>query len=240
MAAPRRAGVDGGAALSNVLATILANVGDTEGGSVWQRIHALSVASWKRNLAGPFEHVQLGGHYPTAQDLFRRQYAWLHDLWHDGHNVLFADADTLAVRPVAMFGHFDEMRMFGLTNQSSPSRGCIEKGRYMNAAVLYLPQSMNPLLWKLGDELARQWPDDLWSYMQHIYNRMFWAQDNMAARDWWHPELNYQCPCANRHRGDDSNEGYPWWQARVFHFHSSRDASKALEAMRGVASWAVA
>jgi hypothetical protein len=223
--------------VSNVLVTMLADIGGDR--AVWERMAELSLASWRRHLFGPWQHVDTGGKYPDAQSMFRAQYVWLRGLWHDGHNVLFADADTLAVRPVNMFGRWPEMRMFGLTNQNAPSRRDIAKGRYMNAGVMYLPQSMNPLLWELGDALAADWDDKLWSHLQYVFNRMFWAQDGIGEREWWQPEFNYQCPCSNRHDGDDSNGGLPFWDARVLHFHSSRAPERALDAMRKVASWGV-
>jgi len=222
--------------MSNVLPTTLAVWADDMAG--WGRMPALSIRSWKGNPEGPFEHVQLGGRYDEPQEMFRVQYAWLRELWHNGHNVLFADADTLAVRPVEMFGHFGEMRLFGLTHQLSHSRQDIPYGRYMNGAVMYMPQSMEPLLWELGDTLASHWPEGMWSYMQYIFNRMFWAQGE--PEDWLHPELNFQEPCALVKDGDHSNAGLAWHEARIIHFHSSRGAADALATMRRVASWAVA
>jgi len=213
----------------NVLATMLAPVKGADMGLL-RRMRAICEKSYQKNLYGleRIRHIEPDKEYPNAPVLFKDRHVKARELWDEGHNVLLVDLDTVCIQPTVIFGaqHF---RMFGLTNQDAPSRQDISEGHYMNAGVMYLPQSMDKRLWDIQQALLEQWDDSLWSYDQYVWNRMFWAQE---VHGWFHPEMNYAEPCDNLHSGDQPNGGLRWWKANIIHFHASRNPEEALQAMR--------
>ena len=173
--------------MKNIFITVNYQVDNMYGLTNFQdytKMTELCVESFKNNLAGLDEIIILRGKVSNYHQLFKEVYSRVKEIYFSGHhNILFADSDTICLKPVEIFEKFNKFAMFVIANEfqfsfSNPT--CLDLVRnlspWMMANLRYYPAAMDEKLWDIGDDLAYSWIDE-WAYDTIIYNKMFHAQD---------------------------------------------------------------
>lgn len=184
-----------------------------------------SAASARKFLKGTWEGIVFGGTFESRVAMFQANWERMHALWHqEPCNILYLDSDAIFVKPVEMFGRFDEYRLFNWT--TPPQHEQFE--HYFNAAVRYHPHTMREETWELGDAIAQNWDLTIWDQEQVIFNKMFWSQ-GLSFEDAHHPELNWQAesglkiPELAQHAQFNT---LPIGHARIIHYHGTRSHTR--------------
>lgn len=151
----------------------------------YKNMTELCVESFTKNLIGLDDIFVLEGKVDNYHQLFKEVYARVKKIYHSkgNHNILFADSDTICLKPVDVFEKFDKFAMFLIANEfqfSFANPVCLDLVKnlspWMMANLRYYPNSMDQKLWDIGDDLAYSWINE-WAYDTIIYNKMFHAQD---------------------------------------------------------------
>jgi hypothetical protein len=139
----------------------------------YQEMHRLSVNSFKKNLLGDWELVELTGNIIGLQEAFKNTMLQTKKLWHKYYpcNILFTDCDTLCLRPLEIFGRFAEFRLFS----SEP----LNFNGYSNCGVRYFPSTIDKSFWEYMDSLMLTWADGQYDVEQDLYNELMWSQESM-------------------------------------------------------------
>lgn len=169
---------------------------------MWPAVHPwfvqmseLCAASFRLNLADVDDVVILenrGQEFESYVHMFHDIFEQTYDLWKEGHNLFFTDADSLCVRPFKAFGVYDDFRLF---SQCEGNRFEGTFPAYMLSGSRYLPQTMDEGLWDVGrDVWAREQGEELggvfgshWDYEQYVWNHMFFAQP--GVRENWEAHI---------------------------------------------------
>ena len=155
--------------------------------------------------------------------------AWqqLRDLWSSGVDILFADGDTLCVKPTP-WPDGDGMRMFNLACCKVLDRAYSRRS-YLHSGVKLFPQSMDPKIWDVGQRIFDAYDRNTWAYDQLVWNRMFWAQDGLElkrAREYVDPRY---CWVPLR---EFNNLGVSRSKAYIVHYGETRGMKMCLKRMR--------
>lgn len=212
----------------------IAPCGDPANQEAYVRMHAISLASARKFLAGEWEPVVFTDPAETRVHMFRDNWKRVWDIWHgEPCNLLYLDSDAMFIKPTVMFGRFQEFRLF---NWSDPKRNQ-RYNDYFNAGVRYYPSSMHSSIWKIGQDMADNWNLDIWDQEQLIFNEMFWKQ-TIPDHDRRHPELNWQGMGFTRGFGQgphDQWNQFPLTQAQIIHVHGSRGPVATAKIMEDIA-----
>ncbi len=192
---------------------------------ILKETYELSRDSYLKNLEGIDEHIlftnpgidgeQKGGNPPFG-DVFYDMYLKTHELWKQGHNIFYADIDTICIHPIKIFGEFDKFTLFNgvpnievwdmpfsetkhylplMTGKSITSKGIISVPTYFNDGVRYFPTSASESIWEIGTQEWEVWKSisDFWGMQQIIHNKMFyegedWKNDYTLSN---RPDLNF-------------------------------------------------
>lgn len=190
----------------------------------YKKMQELSLKSFTKNLLGDWSFILLDGVIQPA-NMFKSVFWMEQGLARSGNsNILVTGADTLCVKPTAIFGEYSNFMMFGPADCDSPILSP-EIQRYM-CGVYYYPQNVDVKVLDLGASLAHKWDDSVWDYCQWVYNKMYYAQvlKNPAVD----ARFSYQLPKAR----DYVNNGIQISEARIVHFHATRGAEYVLRAMQ--------
>lgn len=208
---------------------------------LYKEMYRLSRASFSHFLQGPYEEIV----YQDPLDFVTQssKLAWqrIYELWHkEKCNILACGPDVQVVKPFKIFNTFKEFRMFNWTDPKTYTEpnGTFALSAYFNGDMLYLPHNMDPAVWDIFLEFNKTiWTDDTniqnYGLDQILSNLMFWSQ-NMYWEDAHRPDLFYQAqwlPWGSVQDSDAWNEG-KFSDAKVIHWHSSRDARTKLDCMR--------
>jgi hypothetical protein len=142
-------------------------------------------------------------------------------------------ADTLFIKPVEVFGRYDKMMMFNYTDPRSHA----EFPHYYNDDIRYYPATMDPRVWNLGEEKMKGWFEHTeanWGWGQLIHNYQFWSQ-NITVEETLDPTMAWQAFNLNQEFSTMWNQ-CPIDQAKILHFHGSRDADTRVDIMRDLAA----
>ncbi len=152
-------------------------------------------------------------------------------------NLVLVGTDSLCVKPVQIFGRFSEFRLFTpaespLPIQTDPILGDWNGDwTYMSSGTVYFPHSAAEALIPLFRqyiELGSQY-SDIYDYDQYFVNRIFYSQPPVACHPnefYW--DLNYNEPVER----NNFTIPIPRSEAKIVHFHASRNADLALSKMR--------
>ena len=185
----------------NIFATACYEVENMYGLTNFQdyaKMTELCVESFKKNLVGLDDVIVLKGKAPNYHELFKEVYWRVKDihLAYNNCNILFADSDTICLKPVEIFEKFNKFAMFLIANEfqfSFRDPVCLSLVKslspWMMANLRYYPNNMDKKLWDIGDDLAYSWIDE-WAYDTIIYNKMFHAQDIIDYSPYNIPEWN--------------------------------------------------
>ena len=178
----------------------------------------LSIKSFEKNLAGSWTLIELNGIQPTIQDAFRYVMSETHKIWNNNYpcNILYADPDTVCVKPLDIFGKFQEFRLFAEKN-SWLVQECL------NCGVRYFPSSLDDYFWNDMYEQMEKWNYSVWDTEQTIYQNLMFNQefDRDKPQDW----------VVNNHWVfGDRTDDLP--QHSILHLHSSQNPVQRLAIMK--------
>jgi hypothetical protein len=135
-------------------------------------------------------------------------------IWKNNYpcNILYADPDTVCVKPLDIFGKFQEFRLF-----AENSDLLIKES--LNCGVRYFPSSLDDCFWNDVYEQMEKWNYSVWSTEQTIYQNLMFNQefDRAKPQDWI---VNHQWVFGDR-TGD-----LP--QHSILHLHSSQNPAQRL------------
>jgi hypothetical protein len=199
-------------------------------------MHRTSVASYTKHLRGDYELKFFTGRVENISQAFEKTFWNIHQLWHsEPCNIFYTDPDTVARHEINPWS-FTEFRMFNFTDPKSfnkPNKYNKQFPYFFNAGVRYFPHSMNPMTWKVGEEIASDWDHNTYDTEQIALNAMLWSQgielDQMLKPQWayqacWYPEKSIVL--------HDVWNGISIDSAAIVHVHSSRNASTRLQALK--------
>lgn len=206
---------------------------------VYQQMHDLSLRSHEKYLEDPWELVFFGGQTTNIHQALKETFFKIYELWKsEPCNILYTDPDTVMIAPTKMFGQFDQFMMFNKTDPIvfiQPNRWNKQYRIFLNAGVRYFPASMSQQVWDIGLKIANDWDLSDWNTEQIILNEMAWAQ-SVPSYSMLRPEYAYQAFMIpqNANIADAWNHCY-LEDAKIVHWHSSRNAAQRLEFMRQLA-----
>jgi len=157
-----------------------------------EEIANMSRHSYCRFLEGEFESRVIRGTVPDYGHMFVEVFRETRRLWQEGDtNIFFADIDSLAVKPMHIFGEFPLMTMFGL---SRDGMGPFMPGTVYYCGARYFPAAMSPDVWEAGAKILSN-PKIRWSVEQYAYNRMLYQQfPSLAEKIYRRPREEEYCP----------------------------------------------
>ena len=225
----------------NVLVTFLYNIGKKMYGNTdfsnYEEMNELCILSCKKNIEDSFEVHSCNGYGETYHELFKEKFNKLKDIHMSGNvNLLFLDIDNLCVKPVKIFDEFNELELFCMSTEShykSQYNGLVQKellegtDPWFITNVKYFPSTMDMNLWRVGEYVFDEWVN-VWAFECIIYNKMFHSQGIADYGKHCLQEYSYQNPInGKKHRNLINIE-----EAKIIHFHSTRDSIKALNEMK--------
>lgn len=185
------------------------------GHHIYHRLADIAWRSYKQYLAGDWQEFPITEH--VWQPLWISVFTKCRELSND-HNIFIVGADTIATKPIDVFGKYSQLMMFWRTDppmkEPYPS--------YLNSELLYIPQGLSEDLWEIGAGKVREMPGDPqcdYDRIQVIWNDMFWAQVPVPELE---PEMHWSPLVASPIEEKD---------AKIIHFHASRGPDHVLEEM---------
>lgn len=179
----------------------------------YEKMQELSIASYGKNLQGDWQLIYLSEEFDSLQDSFRYTFEQTYNLWNaETCNVLYADPDTLCLKPTEIFG------------------GTWSPGSRRNCCLRYFPHDMDTAAWHKAKRFMRDWDYTIYDYEQLMYNAMSAGMPLPNVED-----LVQQAPAAGIPGQNNSNVfSRVDYSKNIIHFHSSRDPRAALVAMQNV------
>jgi len=187
--------------IQNIFMTACYEVGSMYGNAKYEdykKLTEICCGSFIKNLKGLTEVIILEGKKENFHELFKELYYKVKDIYLKNQpcNILFADSDTICLKPVDIFGKFDKFSMFLIANefhQSFENEECRKLAQplypWMMANLRYYPAGLSNSIWDTPDDLAFSWRND-WAYDCIIYNTMFHSQGITNFDDYHIPEWN--------------------------------------------------
>lgn len=213
----------------------------------YMKMHALSLQSFKDNLAGEWEFIFFNKEVDNIQSVFKDHFFEIYDIWKQGNcNILYCGPDNLMMKPTTIFGQYDDFRMFNYTDPKAldeRSHYNIDHPHFFNADVRYYPASMDQAIWDLGAGMTRNWDFNCWNTEQIILNHMLWSQEGRTLENTLDPTMAYQAQWLFAPQGQYAGQ---WSQrlqvsnqwnncdirdAHIVHLHGSRDAPSKYQLM---------
>ena len=173
-------------------------------------------------------------HTGTVSDIrtaFEHHYWQVRQLWKEGHNILYVDADVLFTKPLKIFGVFDEFKMFNYTDPRSLNQHPYVFEHYYNCGVRYFPSDLSEDIWAIGDAGFTNMDRTYWDSEQRIYNDMLWSQN--SDENHFHPELAYQA-VSGIPANDNVFNTISMDSAKIVHVHGSRGSGNRLNTMKNI------
>lgn len=207
--------------------------------NTYKDMHEISVRSHEQCLEGEWELVYYDGATTNIHQALRETFYKVYDLWKsEPCNILYTDPDTLMIAPTEIFGQFDKFMMFNLTQPevfTEANRYGKSYSMFLNAGVRYFPASMSQETWDVGLAMAENWDLTDWNTEQIILNEMAWSQD-ITSYEMFHPDLAYQAFMIPQNSIiADAWNRCKFEDAKIIHWHSSRNAAQRLQIMKQVA-----
>lgn len=210
---------------------------------LYKEMYRQSRASFAHFLYGPYEEIIYQDPIDYVTQSSKLSWRRIYELWHSEKcNILACGPDVQVVKPLKIFNLFKEFRLFNWTDPKSyqdPNK-TFSLPHYFNADMLYFPHTMDPETWNIYLEYDKTvWTDDTnvqnYGMDQIMANIMFWNQQPYWFwEDVHRPDLFYQAhwlPWVNINDMDAWNES-KFSDAKVIHWHSSREAKTKLSCMR--------
>lgn len=200
----------------------------------YDEMYKVSRASAKKFLKGDWQEIKFTSPVKDVRWYQIAQWYAIKELWYkEPCNILAMGSDTLFIKPTDIFGQYNKMMMFNYTDPKSHS----EFKHYFNDDIRYYPATMDPEVWSVGERLMDNWfkhEEKNWAWGQLLHNYQFWSQD-VNVNEVLDPTMAWQAFGLDEDQGKifnncDIND------AKILHFHGSRDADPRLEVMRHIAT----
>ena len=197
--------------------------------SSYAKMHEISVDSFKQNLQGSWELIELSEEQENIQTFYKNILVLIKKLWHENKdcNILYSDADTLCVKPLSIFGTFQDFRVF---TDNDPPKG----GDYFNGGVKYYPSSLSKEFWDEIDLIIDNWDYTFWDYEQKAHTDLMLAQpefDSTISQEWVVKQIGF----SHRRLLDELNlDNLNNTKQSILHFHSSQNPQFRVECMKTV------
>jgi hypothetical protein len=210
----------------------------------YSEMYRLSRSSMYHFLEGEWEELVWTEDIDNIGQAMKLNWTNVYNLWHsEPCNILAVGPDVQIVKPLKMFGEFDEFRMFNWTDPKfyhDANPWGIDLPNYFNGDFKYYPHTMSKDVWAMGMNMAKDWAGndttpETWGNEQLIENAMFWSQ-GIRFEDAHRPDLFYQAhglPWVDIEQMDQWNN-YSYQDAKVIHWHSSRHSPTKLNCMQQV------
>lgn len=198
----------------------------------YEKMAQLSEASFFHYLQGDWEYIKLESDATDVNHVFRQQFSAIYDIWaSEPCNIYYCGSDVQVIKPVEVFGRYKHFLLFNYTDP----RSLDEYQHFLNADIRYYPAEMDREMFEqaLKDVAeATEWNND-----QKLYNRMVWSQ-GLTPEQVIDPTMAYQGPWlpgpeAARDFTDAWN-GCRLDDAKIIHWHGSRNADGKLQIMQSV------
>lgn len=116
-----------------------------------------------------------GAEFDNENAAYKMIFYKTYEIWKEGHNILFADLDTLCIKPTFIFERWHDFAMFWKTDKEDEMFK-----PYFACGLRYFPKHLAPVVWRQGQQA--------WSYFekknvdgfdneQLVYNSMLYSQD---------------------------------------------------------------
>jgi len=177
--------------------------------NLYYRLEELAVKSAETYLADVDEIIVHRFNVSNDQKMFKHHMQELYKLHlSEPCNILYCDLDVLFVRPVEIFGKFNQFLL-------------LDSG---NCGIRYYPSTINKRVWKTMFKGLEKWKlkrmDYKWDYEQDLYIKMMYSQKQI--------DDNYE-----KFIGqivDQASNPSPD-MLKILHFHSSRGLKNTIELM---------
>jgi hypothetical protein len=143
--------------------------------SSYRSMQDISIESFQKNLSGEWVLMELGGQKSSLQEAFRYVMKRTREIWieHAPCNILYADPDTLCVKPLCDLEKFKEFRIF---TDGDP----LAREQYHNCGVRWFPHTTQQCVWDYFDQELGIWYDDArYEHEQKIYRKAMWTQTDL-------------------------------------------------------------
>jgi hypothetical protein len=202
--------------------------------SGYDQMELLMTASAQRHLQDLDEVIVHRGEAENIREVFRIHFQEIHELWKQGHDILYCDLDVLFMKPVKFFGEHNLFSMFNLTDppRTVDQHYGVSFDFFFNCGIRYYPKNMDQSVWDLGFEMLDNWNPDRWDSEQVIYNAMMYHQDTDPQK-YYDPRKAFQLlQYPTNHPANQRFNQIDLSEAAVAHFHGSRDTTGRLAAMK--------
>jgi hypothetical protein len=200
----------------------------------YEDMYRISRASARKFLQGDWEEIKFTAPVRDARMYQIAQWYVIKELWHrEPCNILAMGADTLFIKPTQVFDVYSNMMMFNYTDPKTHT----EFPHYFNDDIRYYPSSMSAETWAVGERSMEGWfshAEGKWGWGQLVHNYQFWSQ-NIELQDVLDPTMAWQAFSLNQQHGNAWNN-CDINQAKILHFHGSRDADSRVEVMTDLAN----
>jgi len=196
--------------------------------SSYRVMQDLSIVSFKKNLQGDWQLIELGGEFSRLSYALRYVMAQTKKIWktHYPCNILYTDPDTLCIKPLDLFGKFFEFRLF---TDGHP----LSRKQYHNCGVRYFPKELTDAFWESIDSKMSQWDHKKYDYEQETYIDCLWEQPSLY-KQLSQPQSHVVKQIT--HKGHDAYNNY-YSDAAILHVHASRGPTDQLTCMQEYWAW---
>lgn len=191
---------------------------------LWKEMIGLCKESFQKNLLGDWEFRvdRLNEKLPQGE-IFYEFFKRMHQMWKDGHNVLYINSDMICVKPTKIFGKYKRLTMFWHTDPTRTEEFPI----HFNGGILYIPASLPKKIWDLGFDKYGEYMlqrDIPWATDQTVFNHMLYGQ-GVAPETFLNNKLHYldKTPFLNEISKED---------AHILHYFGTRGREEAFNNMR--------
>lgn len=218
------------------------DLGASQTYDLYHAMHEMVMHSASEFIQEDFEFEIFEYEVNNYQEVFHKNFQLVYDLWKEGNNVLFLDTDTMLIRPVEVFGQFENFQMFNYTDpkflqgKDAENKYGLQHPHYFNAGVRYYPKDMPQEVWDLGWKYAKDWDYNIWGTEQIIFNEMMFSI-NKDPEHWRKPDYGYQCmgmrfdapeEPAHLRALNEWNQCNYQQDAKILHLHGTRGAKNTV------------
>ena len=201
--------------------------------NIYKQMQMLSIESFQKNLLGEWKLIELDGKFESLQQSWIDIIKQIQQLWHNHYpcNILWADTDTLCVKPLDIFDKFQEFRIF-------TDRDPLEQHQYHNAGVKYYPASIQSTFWDQMQQELDNWDFNIYDTEQRVHTKLMWAQPSLhlninQKQEWVASQIGMMYEANDKNLGFESLTPHSLEKC-ILHFHSSRDPMGRLKWMQEV------
>lgn len=206
----------------------------------YKGMEELCLTSAEKNIKDLDDIKVFRGKAENIRDVFKDNFYEIHDLWQEGHNILYCDLDVVFTKPVSYFSDYNHFSMFNFTDppRTSDDHYNLIFDHYFNCGIRYYPEEMSSDVWDIGFKMLENWNPERWDSEQIIYNAMLWSQEDVTPKDLWQPQIAYQMLLDPRSaNGDKINNNFnkiSYTEAGAVHVHGSRGSEDRLGLMQAL------